>query len=344
MEGIVQCAGKTAKKTQCSRMVPVSEGCCYQHKDQPQCQQLARKTPVTTRPVSPRLPKITPITVLPVSPKLPPVTTRPISPKLPIVPPEKSKVKIPPIAIPELPQIEEEMIDPGTPVEDFISLVIKEQDADIAHEKEYLGYVRYLLNADNKYDIFARLYPETTCVSVDVRVEVESRRVLINPDPDDLIDCVYTAANKGKSVGVYLSYHNHANALWFDTAKKEINRYDPQAPGDARDQSIIDDLLRKELAQYFPDYNYLGNTLEDYMCIQGVREVGRRYKADYFCQDYSLLYDLRRAKGMSHEDAAWDLVEKRDQVLEELAELLRSLAYKKRQELGKQVPSQYRKR
>ena len=324
MEGRVQCAGKTVRGVQCSRMVPISEGCCYQHKEQPQCQQLARKTPTPA-----------------------PTTTRPISPKIqPVALPItqiKPKVEIPRISIPkELPQVTEEMIDPGTPVEDFISLVIKEQDADIAHEKEYLGYVRYLLNADNKYDIFARLYPETTCVYVHVRVEIEQRKVLIQPSPDDLVDCVYTAANKGKSVGVYLSYHNHANALWFDTTKKEINRYDPQAPGEARDQAVIDELLRNELAQYFPDYKYLGNTLEDYMCIQGVREVGRRYKADYFCQDYSLLYDLRRAQGMSHEEAAWNLVENRDKVLDELAELLRSLVYKKRSELGRQVPSRYR--
>src|SRR5579883_1003143 len=38
MEDRIQCAGRTTKGTQCSRFVSVSEGCCYQHMEQPQCQ------------------------------------------------------------------------------------------------------------------------------------------------------------------------------------------------------------------------------------------------------------------------------------------------------------------
>ena len=268
----------------------------------------------------------------PTSPKTTAVT-RPAA-VLPVV--TREKIPSPP---PVLPIDENPRIDPGTPIDDFVSTVIKEQDSDKADEKEYLGYVRYLLDADDKYDIFARIYPQNTCENVSVRVE--GTRAYIRPDPDDLQVCVKSAETADKSVAVRLSYQNHANSLWFDTKNKVINRYDPQVPGDEYGQSSVDTALRNLFAQYFTDYNYLGNTLEGHMCVQGVRHMGRRHKADYFCQDYSLLYAKRRAEGMSHEESAWDLVEKRDTILNELAELLRILSYKKRAELGRPVPAKY---
>jgi hypothetical protein len=282
---------------------------------------------IPPRPVSPVRITLPPRPVSPprtVSPRRVIVPQRPVSPTRVTTPTQSPKP-----------------VTPQTPIDDFVNTVIREQDADIPNEKEYQGYINYLLNAEDKYNIFARIYPDSTCLGVSVRVEVDARYVQIRPVPDSLVDCVYTAANRNRSVGVKLSYRNHANSLWFDTINLEINRYDPQVSGQERDQPIIDNLLRTELANLFPDYTYLGNTLEPEWCVQGIRSQGRRYKADYFCQDYSLLYDIRRAQGMTHEQAAWDLVEKRDTILEELRELLLTLAYRKRLELGRSIPVRY---
>lgn len=221
-------------------------------------------------------------------------------------------------------------------------MVIQEQDADIEDEKEYLGYVRYLLADENKYEIFTRFYPNNTCPNVSVRMEHYHSTPRISPNDQALVRCIKTHEAQGGSVAVYLSFENHANTLWFDTTNKLINRYDPATEGDETGQRTLDSHLGAYLGTILPDYYYLGNTLEGFQCVQGVRGQGRTHKSDYFCQDYSLLYAIRRIHGMSHEEAAFDLVAKGDDVLIELAELLRALAYRIRLEQGKQVPERYR--
>lgn len=251
------------------------------------------------------------------------------------------------VAIPTLPA---EIPNIDSPVEIFVQEIIAEQNADIMDEKEYLGYVRYLLNDQSKYDIFARLFPENTCQNVTFRVNtVEIKKDTaatyvprIIPNEQMLFDCIKAKEQTHKSVAVYLSYENHANLLWFDTENKLINRYDPQAATQGYKQDELDDAIREYLGKAFPDYYYLGNTLETWQCVQGIREQGRTYKADYYCQDYSLLYAINRINGMSHEEAAFALVARGEDILFDLAELLRALAYKIRAELGKTVPEQYR--
>lgn len=130
--------------------------------------------------------------------------------------------------------------------------------------------------------------------------------------------------------------------LWFDTTNKIINRYDPQVSGERRGQAIMDDTIRTYFEDKLPKYVYLGNTLEEWQYVQEVRGEGRTYKSDYYCQDYSLLYAINRINGMSHEEAAFALVARGEDVLIDLAELLRALAYRIRAEMGKQVPEQFR--
>lgn len=202
-------------------------------------------------------------------------------------------------------------------------MVIQEQDADIADEKEYLGYVRYLLADESKYEIFTRFYPQNTCPNVHVRMETYTSTPKITPSDQALVRCIKAHEVRGGSVAVYFSYERHANTLWFDVTNKIVNRYDPQVDFQSRGQSSLDQQLGAYLGTILPDYYYLGNTLEDYQCVQGVRGQGRTHKGDYFCQDYSLLYAIRRIHGMSHEEAAFDLVAKGDDVLIELADLLR---------------------
>jgi predicted DNA-binding protein YlxM (UPF0122 family) len=244
------------------------------------------------------------------------------------------------VTIPTLPP---EVPNLDSPVEIFVQEVIAEQNADIMDEKEYLGYVRYLLNDQSKYDIFSRLFPEQTCPGVLFRMETTRTKVpRITPSERALIDCIKAKERTGMSVAVSFSYENHANLLWFDTQNKLINRYDPQAAMQSYEQAELDDNVREYLGSKFPDYFYLGNTLESWQCVQDVRGQGRTYKSDYYCQDYSLLYAINRINGMSHEEAAFALVARGEDILTDLAELLRALAYKIRAELGKKIPEQYR--
>jgi hypothetical protein len=230
----------------------------------------------------------------------------------------------------------------ASPVEEFVQMVIQEQDADIADEKEYLGYVRYLLADESKYEIFTRFYPKNTCPGISVRMDTYQSTPRISPSDQSLLNCISTHEEQGGSVAIYFSYENHANTLWFDVTNKIINRYDPAVDADSYGQRSLDEHLSAYLGNILPDYYYIGNTLEGFQCVQGVRGQGRTHKSDYFCQDYSLLYAIRRINGMSHEEAAFDLVAKGDDVLIELAELLRALAYRIRLEQGKSVPERFR--
>lgn len=150
-----------------------------------------------------------------------------------------------------------------SPAEMFVDIVITEQDADKMDEKEYLGYVKYLLNDQSKYDIFSRIFPNNTCSGVIFRMETE--RALaphITPNERTLIDCIRNKEVAGVSVAVSFSYQNHTNLLWFDTLNKMVNCYDPQVAGDSYSQAIMDDTIREYLSTRFPDYVYLGNILE----------------------------------------------------------------------------------
>src|SRR5579883_2121118 len=94
MEKYVQCAGRTAKKTRCTRSVPIEEGCCWQHKNQPQCKQIARApaparvVPAVTKAPSPKLPAVTKAPI----PK--PPTPKPPAPKSPVSPPIKPELQV----------------------------------------------------------------------------------------------------------------------------------------------------------------------------------------------------------------------------------------------------------
>ena len=299
------------------------------------------RVPVVTNNIQPNI-VIPPLITTPRVPTLSPVITQPnintpprvnTPPRINTPPRVNTQpVQDAPIVIPQV----------DSPAETFVDIVIAEQDADIMDEKEYLGYVKYLLNNQSKYDIFTRIFPNNTCPGVIFRMDTErSRYPTIRPSERNFIECIKNKETTGTSIAINFSYENHANLLWFDTLNRVINRYDPQVAGDAHGQAIMDDTIRTYLSDRFPEYVYLGNTLETWQCVQGVRGEGRNYKSDYYCQDYSLLYAINRINGMSHEEAAFALVSRGEDVLIDLAELLRALAYKIRAEMGRQVPERF---
>ena len=246
-------------------------------------------------------------------------------------------------------------------IEEFIDTVVEEQNSDRDGEKEYLGYIRWLFHNESPYDIFSRMHHEYTCEDVTLRVlsfgpvtklykesptdeiyhNAEYGVVLrLNPSTEYFMQCIRAAVNH--SICISLSYEMHANMIWIDNHNLTIDRYDPQESADKPEQRIIDAGLSEFFNHILPDFHYLGNTLPDNLCVQAVRERGRK-NSDFFCQDYSLLYAERRAKGMSHTEAAQYLVNHANDMVPMVTELMRELVYRKRYELGKPIPSQYQK-
>lgn len=295
-------------------------------------------TVIVRPPVVPHTVLTTPKPVVPTVIKPPTVPTKVIlptkvpGPTLPINVPVKTTAPIVPITP-----------NDDSPTETFVNIIIGEQDADTMDEKEYLGYVRYLLNDQNKYDVFSRLFPENTCGGVRLRMkEMKSPTMNITPNDQSLVSCIHSKEGRKASVAVNFSYENHANLIWFDTENKLVNRYDPQVPGNDPGQDIMDDTIRAHLGKILPNYYYIGNTSEFWQCVQGVHEQGRTFKGDYYCQDYSLLYAINRIYGLSNQAASFNLVSRGPDILVDLAELLRALAYKIRAEQGKEIPERFR--
>lgn len=325
---MVRCQARTQKRMQCSRDANVGSTFCYQHQTYQGPLHSPIQPPGTARLVGTTQPIITPmITNFPT--RVIPTTQQTITLVKPVIPQPTPVVTTTP-ATPTTPKrgISEEDREL---VEQFINLIISEQDADIPREKEYLGYVRYLLNDMSKYDVYALLYPERTCYQVYLRVNVNKvpATVSISPSEEAFLLCLTRVLEtNAPALAISTSFDRHANMIWVDPVSKEINRYDPQVPGDNTKQRRLDEALRKLFQRVLPDFTYLGNTLPEEFCVQAVRGQGRQHKSDYFCQDYSLLYADRRAQGMTHEEAAIDMVLKHEQMPQENAELLRKLAYR----------------
>ncbi len=240
---------------------------------------------------------------------------------------------------------------PSTPRE-FARLIITEQDADKLGDKEYLGMVRYLLGSEDdfaKYQIFSHMYPDNT-VPFLIRVSDQS----LTPADEDKVDtgngqwyqtddgygarvkimggdeykffaAIEAKLTAKKGVGIFTTYNEHANMVWI-SPERQIWRYEPATPAGGTEQRSIDSALRMFYQLYMPSFRYNPHRLELWQCVQGVRGRNRIHKSDYFCQDYSLLYLKRRAAGMSHEEAAFDMVAKGDSILQEIEELMYDLA------------------
>lgn len=226
-----------------------------------------------------------------------------------------------------------------TPVTAYVDRLIIDMDKD---EKtlRYVQYLRELFGEEyqNMYNIFFRLFPEHTCPYLTVRYRHGSVKVL--PDDQALINCVERSTGSlGIYFVIYIGDESHASIFWFDTTNEIINRYDPSyAQGEQRD---IDDLVREKFMDLFPSYEYIGNSLSSQQCVQRVRGRKRKIRYDQFCQEYILLYSIRRLCGMSHVAAAEDMAEKGDGIIHEVRELFKALVHQKRKEAGKLVPTKY---
>lgn len=228
-----------------------------------------------------------------------------------------------------------------SPIE-FVRKIIEEQDADIASDKEYLGLVRYLIGDRSKYDLFCDMYPNNT-IACTLRITTQNKDVyrggkwyedaekngaridVENGDPELLSQMVASQLFTSVGVGIMLEYDNHANAIWIS---KDLNiwRYEPQALSGSVEQMNIDGALSSFFKIHLPTSTYHPHDLDCFQCVQHVRGRDRIHKTDYFCQDYSLLYMIRRINGEGHDEAANKMVTMGDAILVDLETLMLNIA------------------
>ncbi len=242
----------------------------------------------------------------------------------------------------------------GTSPTTFADLIVREQDADVPHEKEYLGYIKYLLgDTNNIYPFFCQIYPNNTN-PLELRLTLTGKgkdyyedkfgfgaQVTSTDDQShNLLHHLFEMIQKDTciGVGILLYFERHVNALWI--TKTDIWRYESQHPAIPVNykENSINGALQSYFAKVFPQHIFHRHNLGLEQCVQGYRGENRVYKADYFCMDYSLLYIIRRIHGFGHEQAAFDLVRQGEKVLEEIKTLLIDLAVVHRKQIGYVAP------
>lgn len=215
-------------------------------------------------------------------------------------------------------------------------LMIKNRDPDSMTQADYdrRNYLaQELFGTISIHDAFARLHPEFCLATVIWIVSygavgrlkgdiyssdgLSGASIKVHPHRDNLERCLEDALTEPN--GLYLYFQDHSNILWLDPERQEIHRYDPQISKDAPEAGPVDSALEDFFSQILPMYRYMGNTLSREECVQNVRGKRRGY-VDCFCQEYTLLYARNRLEGMNHLEAALDLVENQDRIVEEIGD------------------------
>lgn len=235
-----------------------------------------------------------------------------------------SKDVSPPLGAKSLPRL--------SPVENVVSTL----DSPI-REEEYLGYLRYLLDGQNKYEIFTRIFPQNTCSRVKILMNSKFE-IVVSPLEKVLRNSILHKELAKMSFVINFVYVENTNILWMDVNSRTIVRYDPNNSAGDNIQTKIDESLRTFFNRFCPMYNYLGNILSPNECIKSVDS----YKNSHNCQDYALLYAVQRIHGLSHDQAARLLSQKGDSLKKDVTDLLTALSYKVRDEVGKPVPVQFK--
>lgn len=255
-------------------------------------------------------------------------------------------------------------------VRELAKLIVKDEDGDKSNDKVYQARINHLIDNHSKYDLFSRIYPQAT-LPFTIRVngitvpkpqkesdlgdngqgawyEVDNygaRVKVIGGDEKSFFTAItaklelppeepglsprITKLTRG--VGIVLIYsNNHPNVLWI-TPEKEIWRYEPHYPFNNAEQRYIDSALTGFFKVYLPSFTYNPHKLRVDECVAAVRGKNRIETVDYLCEDYVLLYLMRRMKGMGHEEAAVSLVKEGDAILKEEEDLLYILGMKYRE-------------
>ncbi len=219
-------------------------------------------------------------------------------------------------------------------------VAIKDRDPDTMTEHDYdlrNDLTNYLFGTVSLHDAFSHKHPEFCLSTVlwmtgygplrrlkaPTNAEIYSSNgvvggsIRVHPHKKNLTRCLADARTEPN--GIYLYFEEHSNIIWLDVDKMVIHRYDPQISKDEPEAVPIDGALSAFFKEILPEYTYLGNTLSAKDCVQDVRQKERGH-LDCYCQEYTLLYARNRLDGMSHEEAARDLVNSRDHIMHKIAE------------------------
>lgn len=139
-----------------------------------------------------------------------------------------------------------------------------------------------------------------------------------------------TGTNLINVVGVPVEYNDHTDMLCV-SADKQVWRYEPFVPGGNTRQRNIDSGLYGFFNANLPSFKYNFHRLDERQCVGAIRDWDRIHSENSLAQDYSMLYFIRRMKGMTHEEAAINLVAIGDDIVPEMVNLMYSLAMKYRQ-------------
>jgi hypothetical protein len=212
------------------------------------------------------------------------------------------------------------------------SVIQHERDVDNISDEEFFQYIEYLQNEQTKYDIFSRLFPDHTCEGIRLRIDplVNARKtqyVNVSPSLADLIACIKDKEHLSKELALLLVHGDQTNIIWFDTENHVINRYDPLFGYSHSDQMRLDHTLENFFQREFPEYHYLGNTIDQSQCLPH----------EQYCQEYTLLYAINRVNGMTHDEAVDNLSNQGSDIEAHLRALLHTLVRQTRTDMGKTV-------
>lgn len=228
-------------------------------------------------------------------------------------------------------------LDQADAIQDLVT--IKDRDPETMTEHDYdlrNALAELLFGTISLHDAFSHKHPEF-CLSTVIWLEhwgwldkirkrkiqgkiyssdgITGAAIRIHPKESNLAACLADASYDPN--GIYLYFDGHSNIIWLDPKDQSIYRYDPQISNQAKETKPIDSAVKAFFAEILPSYTYFGNTLPATACIQDVRWKQRGH-LDCFCQEYTLLYAWNRLAGMSHCEAAMSLVEKEEQILDEI--------------------------
>ena len=96
--------------------------------------------------------------------------------------------------------------------------------------------------------------------------------------------------------------------------KGTIERYDPHYSNSDKYTKVTEDQIKNFIAKFLPHFEYKEYSTPKELCIQRIRNK----KGDYFCEEYCILYALRRMNGLSHSSAVEDLFTKRETIINEI--------------------------
>ena len=136
---------------------------------------------------------------------------------------------------------------------------------------------------------------------------LEETKFIVTPDlKNEVLNCkeryfAMALSLQSTSIHAEVQEGGHSNVIFFDTAKKTIDRFDPHGTKSfggntaAYDQNAIDRILKKEFKKILPQYEFIDFEMTcPYFGAQLKVESGGVSRADGYCVTWSLMFIILR--------------------------------------------------